>query len=129
MGQAVGAADDEVAEGIATVEVDGVAAGRGGRQRERLVVGLGGHRAGGIGDHELDLDRSAHHPGEGLADQGSVSVVEPVAGEAVRGGDAIAVLVEVDERRVLQPGLEVGRGEGDLQLAQDGTPYLLRIHR
>ena len=67
---------------------------------------------GRVGDDELDLDRSADHPGQGLADQRPVAVVEPVAREPVRCGDAEQVVVDLDELGVLQPGLEVGRRKG-----------------
>ena len=127
--QPVGGANDEVRELVAAVEVDGVPAGRCRGRRQAVLVRLLRRGPGRIGHHELDLDRPAHHPGQGLAHQGAVAVVQPVAGEGVGCGDAEAMFVNLDERGVLEPGLEVGGGEADLQLAEDGTPNLLRIHQ
>ena len=81
------------------------------------------------GDDELHLDGSTHDAGQRLADQRAIAVIQPVPGETIRSGDAIAVVVDLDKLGVLQPGLEVGRGEGDLQLAEGGAPHLLRIHQ
>ena len=132
MRQAVRRADDEVVERVAAVQVDGVAGGRCRRQRLEVAVGvdLDGHGARCIRDDELDRHRVPDHAGQGLADEGAVAVVEPVAGEAVGGSDAEAiVLVDLDELCVLQPRVEIRRGKADLQLAESGAPYLLRFHQ
>ncbi len=126
----VGGADDEVVERVARVEVDRVAAGRERRHGDlRLFVDLLRDRSGRIGDDEFDLDRAADDPRQGLADQRSISVVEPVACEAIRCGDPVAVVLDLDELCVLEPGLEVCRGEADLQLAEGGAPHLLGFHQ
>ena len=108
MGEPVRRSHDEVAEAVARVQVDGVAPGRDGRQRQGLLADLGRDRAGRVRDHELDLDRAADDPRQGLADQGPVAVVEPVTGKTVGNCDAKAVLVDLDEGGVLEPGLEIG---------------------
>jgi len=79
-------------------------------------------------DDELDLDAVADDPGEGLADQGPVTGLEPVLGEAVGDGDPEPLLIDVDQLGVPQPRLEVGWRQGNLQLAEGGTPDLLGIH-
>jgi hypothetical protein len=128
VGQPVGRPDDEVGERVSAVQVDRVAARGADRDRGQLVARLLGRRAGRVGDDELDTDRPADDAGQGLRDQGSVAVVEPVTGEAVGGRDPEQVLVDLLERGVLQPRLEVGGREADLQLAEDGAPHLFRIH-
>ena len=130
MCQAVGASDDEVVERVATVQVERVAARAERRHLDLgLLVDLRWKRTRRIGHDELELDRSANDSGERLADQRPVAIIEPVSGEAVRSGDPIAVVVDLDELGVLQPGLEVGRRERDLQLTEGGAPHLLRIHQ
>src|SRR5438270_1088751 len=79
-------------------------------------------------DEELDLDAVADQPGQRLGDQRAVAAVEPVLGEAVRNGDAEAVVVDFGEGRLAEPGLEVRGREGHLELTEGGAPDLLRIH-
>src|SRR5207248_11119421 len=121
--------DDEVAERVAAVQVDRVAT-RGNRgKRELAVVVLGWERTRCIDNDELDLHRAADDTRQRLRDQRPIAVVEPVSREAVWSGDAEAVLIDLDEGCVLEPGLEVGRRETHLELTEDGAPYLLRIHQ
>ena len=94
--------------------------------RRRLARPRPGSRA--LRDDELDLDAVADDPGQRLADQRAIARLEPVLGEAVRDGDPEALLVDVDQLRVAQPRLVVGRRERDLQLAESRSPDLLRVH-
>ena len=142
VGEAVGRADDEVRERVARVDVGRPAlaadAGRldpDARRRPRrrpavapFVLGRRGGRPVGALDRELDLDAVADDPGERLADQRPVAGLEPVLGEAVRDGDPEALVVDVDQLRVAEPRLEVGRRERHLELAEGGAPDLLGIH-
>src|SRR6185295_5608584 len=80
-------------------------------------------------DDEVDLDAVAHDPAERLGDQRAVARLQPVLGEAVRHRDAEARVVDLDERGVTQPGLEVRGRESDLELAEGGAPDLLRVHK
>ena len=80
-------------------------------------------------DDEVDLDAVADDPAERLGDQRAVAALQPVLGEAVRDGDPEARVVDLDERGVAQPGLEVRGREGYLELAEGGAPDLLRVHR
>ena len=59
-------------------------------------------------DEELDLDAVADDPGQRLGDQGPVAALEPVLREAVRNRDPEAIVIDLDQGRVAQPGLEVG---------------------
>ena len=80
-------------------------------------------------DHELHLDAVADDTAQRLRDQRAVPAFQPVLGEAVRDRDPEAVVIDLDERGVAQPGLEVRRREGDLELAKGCAPDLLRVHR
>src|SRR5688572_25383959 len=117
MGEAVGRADDEIAEGVARVET------RAGAFRATDAGGLeantlGGsrlaarHRDGAAGiflgavavlarqalaNLEVDLDAVTHDAREGLADQRAIPGLEPVLGETVRHRDAEAVVIDGDE--------------------------------
>src|SRR3990172_3077907 len=77
---------------------------------------------------ELDLDAVAHDPGERLRDQRAVPTLQPVLREAVGDGDPEAVLIDVDEHGVAQPGLEVRGRERYLELPEGSAPDLLRVH-
>ena len=146
MGEAVGRADDEVAERVARVEADRPAlrAADPARLEAHLRAGAalalrrGWRRLGSVStrsdgddlaDLELDVHAVADHARQRLADQRPVAGLQPVLGEAVGDGDAEAAVVDGDERGVLEPGLEVGGRKGDLQLTEGGAPDLLRIHR
>ena len=137
--------DDEVRERVARVEVGraALAADPGRLEPDRWARRLRaprpptgrapapGVRAPGAvaaagADDELDLDAVADDPGQRLGDQRPVAGLEPVLGEAVRDGDPEPVVVDIDERGVAQPRLEVGGREGDLELAEGGAPDLLR---
>ena len=134
----------KLAEGVARVDVGraALAADPGRLDPDVLARGAGARAVGarhrspaagpvGVGrrsDDELDLDAVADDAGEGLADQRPVAGLEPVLGEAVGDGDPEALLVDVDQLRVAQPRLVVGRGERDLELSEGGSPDLLRVH-
>ena len=134
VGEPVRRAHDEVRERVARVEV--------GRATLRRPDPRGLHpdgrarrgRGGGLGlavgaDGELDLDAVADDLGQRLGDQGPVSPLQPVLREAVRDGDPEALVVHLHEMRVTQPRLVVGRGQGDLELAEGGAPDLLGVHQ
>ena len=80
------------------------------------------------GDNELDLDAVADDTGQRLGDQRAVAALQPVLGEAVRDGDPEARVIDLDERGVAQPGLEVRGRQGNLELPQCRSPDLLRVH-
>ena len=132
MREPVGRPHDEVREGVPLVETGRPSVGTDprrldpdllGRHRRRL-----GRCAGVLPDHELHLDAVAHHAGQGLRDQGPVAGLEPVLGEAVRHRDPEARVLDVDERRVAEPGLEVGGRQRDLELPERCAPDVLRVH-
>ena len=142
--QPVGRADDEVGEGVARVEARraAFAADPGRLEPDLLAVGAGPGPTGVPGpasvrgrlrrrrpDDELDLDAVAHDAGQRLGDQRPIAGVEPVLREAVRDGDPEPVVIDVDQLRVAQPGLEVRRRQRDLEFAEGCTPDLLRVHR
>ena len=176
VGEAVRGADDEVREGVASVDVAGAAlaadargldahlgrwhgrarvahrrrgGGDGSRRRARahchadrvvpiarvtsvdrfLRATISAARWGvGDPDDEVNLDAVAHDPAEGLGDQRAVAALKPVLREAVRDRDPEAGVIDLDERGVAQPCLEVGGREGDLELAEGRAPDLLGIH-
>ena len=148
MREPVGRPDDEVGERVARVEVGRAALaadpGRleadrlGGRGRTldpvaRSSWAAGADAARGAGcrgrrGHELDDGAVADDPGQRLGDERPVARLEPVLGEPVRDRDPEPVVVDIDERRVAEPGLEVGGREGHLELAQGGAPDLSGVH-
>ena len=81
-----------------------------------------------LADEELHLDAVADDAGQRLRDERAVARLQPVLREAVRHGDPEAGVVHVDQRGVAEPRLEVGRGQGDLELAERRAPDVLRVH-
>ena len=146
VGEAVGRPDDEVAEGVARVDVGRAAlaadAGRldadllgrrAGRRRrlERVAAGAVRRRGGALGrcrHDELHLDAVADDPREGLADQRAVAGLEPVLGEPVGDADLEALVIDVHQLGIAQPGLVIGGRQRHLQLAECRSPDLLRVH-
>jgi hypothetical protein len=98
-------------------------------RRRAVAVGCRPVAGQRFADLEVDLDAVADDASERLAYQGAIAGLEPVLGEAVGHGHTEAVVVDGDELRLLEPRLEVGRREGDLQLAQGRAPDLLRVHQ
>src|SRR3989304_6111945 len=107
----------------------GVASGRSGTTGAGGPPGSGRATApAGVPAGELDLDAVADDAGERLRYQRAIAALQPVLGEAVRDRDPEAVVLDVDEHGVAQPGLEVCGREGNLQLPEGGAPDLLRVH-
>ena len=141
VGQAVRRTDDEVGEGVTSIDVGGRAFGSpdpgrleadgmrrrcGARACRRATRPV---RLGGRPDLEFDLDAIADDPGKRLGDQRAVAGLEPILGKAVGHGDPEPIVVDVDEHGVTEPCLEICRRQGDLKFSKCRAPNLFCVHR
>ena len=88
----------------------------------------GGGALGRCGHDELHLDAVADDAREGLADQRAVAGLEPVLGEPVGDADLEALVVDVHQLGIAEPGLVIRGRQRHLQLAECRSPDLLRVH-
>jgi len=152
VGQPVVGADDELLKDVAGVEAmlrrrrqfellrnphdrgrrptPGCAQRRGVRALGRRGAAPGTRRPAPTVEHgELHRDLTSEDQRQRVLDLQRELVAELLDGEAVRRADGGAVVLEADDLRVAQPGLEVGPRERLLQIAQGGLPQLFGLHR